>query len=423
MLFLKSVTKIFKYLDHNLLLKVFKTEGFGGKIKKHLGTVLTLFGILLFLGSLLGLANTLIWSEESLPYRLGSILVLVSIGLIVAGCVIGVRGLLRRSREKREISGPKHVCRECGRELKNYPEDVDICSRCHKRIEERKREILFLGRVRLIRVLLGVMILITLAPNLLSFLMFVFTIPFAFLLAVVFFLLPMVFPLIVSIYLIKSKKSRLFSEAILTGLSSIIPLITASPGLFLKKFLPITTLDELFLIMPYVTSTLILTATIFIFTVSLTKRVKRISVKTASIIVLVSTLLPFAMVMLAPTQPSPGPMITVSISGGGNWLTWDSSSNFPPGFLEYDETSRLWIYRISLASPLQNPVIINGVSFDSQFSNAPFSENIGCEGLEKTSEGIVFQPGARGKIIITLEQPFNKITLFDNMGNAYRLIW
>ncbi len=404
--------------------------GLGEKIKHHLGIVLTLFGILLFFGSLLGLANTLVWPEESLPYRLGSLLLLVSIGLIIAGCVIGARGFLRRRRKNKEAGGPRRVCRECGKELKGYPEDADICSRCHKRVEERKQEILFPRRIRPLRILLGVTILITLAPSLLTFLMFVFIIPFALLLAIVFFLLPIILPLIVSIYLIKSKKSRLFSEAILMALSipsftgfSMIPLVTTSPGPFFKKFLPITALDELFSIMPYVTSTLTLTATIFIFTVSLTKRVKRISVKTASIIVLMSTLLPFAVVMLTPTQPSPGPMITVSISGGGNRLMWDSSSNLPAGFLEHDEASRLWVYRISLVSTLQNPVIINSISLDSQVLNTPFSENIGCEGLEKTSEGIVFQPGARGKIIITLGQPFNKITLFDNMGNAYRLVW
>jgi len=132
--------------------------------------------------------------------------------------------------------------------------------------------------------------------------------------------------------------------------------------------------------MPYVTSTLTLTGTIFAFTVSLTKRVRRISLRTSSIIVLVSTLLPFIIVMLAPTQPSPGPMIAVSISGGGKWLTWDSPH---PGFLEHDETSGLWIYRISLVSKLQNQTIINRVSFDSEILYAPFSENIGCEGLEK----------------------------------------
>jgi len=111
------------------------------------------------------------------------------------------------------------------------------------------------------------------------------------------------------------------------------------------------------------------------------------------------------------------------MSGGarGNWLTWDS---FPPGFLEHNETSGLWVYRISLASKPQNQIIIiNRISFNSEILNAPFSENIGCEGLEKTVEGIVFQPGARGKIIITLEKAFNKITLFDNIGNMYILVW
>jgi predicted amidophosphoribosyltransferase len=63
---------------------------------------------------------------------------------------MGGRDLLRRSREKKEISRPRRICRECGEELEGYPEDVDICSRCHERMEERKREILFLGRIRLI---------------------------------------------------------------------------------------------------------------------------------------------------------------------------------------------------------------------------------------------------------------------------------
>lgn len=42
---------------------MFKTGGFRGEIKKHLGIVPLLLGIPLFLGSLLGLANTLVWPE------------------------------------------------------------------------------------------------------------------------------------------------------------------------------------------------------------------------------------------------------------------------------------------------------------------------------------------------------------------------
>jgi hypothetical protein len=252
-------------------------------------------------------------------------------------------------------------------------------------------------------------------------------------LPVIIFPLSIIFPLIVSIYLIKSKKSRLFTEAILMCLSiplfigfPEIPLITAGPALFLKKFLPATGLDELFFIMFYATLTLTLTGTIFVFTVSLVKRSRRISSKTGSIIVLASTLLPLIIVMLAPTQPSPGPMISTSISsksGMGNQLAWGFSSGSYPGFLEHDEASGLWVYRISLVSPLQNPTIINRVSFDSEILNAPFGENISCEGLEKTVEGIVFQPGAGGQIIITLSKAFNKIALFDNNGNIYRLVW
>jgi len=303
-------------------LEISKVGELESKIRKHLGMFLLLLGILLFLGSLLGLANTVIWPEESLPYRLGNLLVLVSIVIIITGCIIGVRGLLRRGREKKEVGGARRVCRECGKELKGYPEDVDICSRCRKRIEERKREILFSGKIRLVRILLGVMILLFAILSVIVSLRFII----------------LLLSLIVSIYLIKSRKSRLFSEAILTGLSitaftgfSIIPFVPASPALFFKRFLPIRALGELFLIGPYVISTLTLTGTIFVFTVSLMKRAKRIGPKTSHIIVLVSTLLPFIIVTLAPTQPSPGPMISASMSGGarGNWLTWDS---FPPGF-------------------------------------------------------------------------------------------
>jgi len=422
-----------------------KMGGLGSKNKKHLGMFLLLLGILLFLGSLLGLANTVIWPEESLPYRLGNFLVSVSMVIIIAGCVIGVRGLMRRSREKKEVSGAsasamgttltEEQVRERAKAIAAFykelvaagmKEDVAIeLARSQfispaepikaRAAEERKQEILFSGKTRLARILLGVMILL-------------FSI-----LPVIIFPLSIIFPLIVSIYLIKSKKSRIFSEAILMCLSILlfmgflrIPLVTTGPALLLKKFLPVTALDELFFIMLYVTSTLTLTGTIFVFTVSLVKRLRRISSKTSSIIVLASTLLPFIIVMLAPTQPSPGPMISASISaksGVGNRLEWSFSSNPYPGFLEHDEASGLWVYRISLVSKLQNPTIINRVSFDSEILNAPFGENIGCEGLEKTVEGIVFQPGAEGQIIITLTKAFNKITLFDNNGNIYRLIW
>jgi hypothetical protein len=421
-----------------------KAGGLGSKVRKHLGMFLLLLGILLFLGSLLGLANTLVWPRESLPYRLGNFLVQVSIVIIIAGCVIGVRGLMRRSREEKEVSEARSAmgtalseeqARERARAIAAFYKELvaagvkeDVAMELARSqfispaepikvraTEERKREILFSGKIRLVRILLGVMILL-----------------FA-ILPVIIFPLSIIFPLIVSIYLIKSKKSRLFSEAILMFLSiplfiglPEIPLITAGPALLLKRFLPVTGLDELFFIMLYATSTLTLTGTIFVFTVSLVKRSKRISSKTSSVIVLASTLLPFTIVMLAPTQPSPGPMISASMSsksGVGNMLAWGFSSGSYPGFLEYDETSGLWIYRISLASLLQNKTIINRVSFDSEILNAPFGENIGCEGLEKTVEGIVFQPGAEGQIIITLNKAFNKITLFDNNGNIYRLIW
>ncbi len=422
-----------------------KTGGLGSKIRKHLGVFLLLLGILLFLGSLLGLANTLIWPEESLPYRLGNFLVLVSIVIIIVGSIFGVRGLIRRSKEKREVSEAgaramgtaltEEQARERAKAIAALYKELVAAGmkedaamelvrsqfispaepvKAHA-VEERKQEILFSGKIRLVRILLGVMILLSaILPVIVSS-------------------LSIIFPLIVSIYLIKSKKSRLFSEAVLMCLSiplfigfPEIPLTTAGPALLLKKFLPVTALDELFLIMLYITSTLTLTGTIFVFTASLVKRSRRISLKTSFIIVLVSTLLPFIIVMLAPTQPSPGPMISASISaksGVGNRLEWSFSSNLYPGFLEYDEASGLWIYRISLASKLQNPTIINRVSFDSEILDAPFGENIGCEGLEKTVEGIVFQPGAEGQIIITLGKAFNKITLFDNNGNIYRLIW
>ncbi len=375
---------------------------------------------------------------------IGSILMLVSLGIILIGIGFLIMASLKQRAEIPLQPVTKRKCSKCGSDLSTFPDDIKLCPYCGVGLG-KEADRLTSGLLR-VRHLLGLLMLVILAPRTIVAVLPLFIFPPA----AFMYLLPIWFFLLVALYLLLSKRHRLILECALLVVSALSFLGMAKPlfimtdsALLFKNYLPIIDTEEvLFFVLPFIAQGLTLSSTLFSASTSLLRKVKGLKWtkrRNLKIFIALLTLTPFILMLIIPVQANPGPPFNIGISatGGGSKLQIPYAPGPPPAcfpaYLDYNATDKQWIYRIHFTYPQPSGppgqvanVTINKILLGSEVLAPPFNISIvqvNGTGLEMTQDGIVFTQGADGYVILKSQQAQTKIVFFDSDGAKYTLVW
>jgi len=364
----------------------------------------------------------------------------VSLGVVLVGIGFLIMASLKQRAEIPLQPVITRKCSECGSDLSALPAGIKLCPYCGAGLGKEANR-LTSGLLR-VRRLLGLLMLVILAPRTIVAVLPLFIFPPA----AFFYLLPIWFFLFVTFYLLLSKRHRLIFECALLVISALsffgmakFLLIMADSALLFKKYLPIIDLEELlFIISPFVAQGLTLSSTLFSASTSLLRKIKGLKwMKERNLKIFLTFLMltPLILMLLVPVQANPGFPTNIGISapGGGSRLQVASAPGPPPAYLEYNDTEKQWIYRIHFTYPQPSgppgeaaEVAINKIFLGSETLAPPFNSNIvqvNGTGIEITQDGMVFTQGADGYVILKSQQAQTKIVFFDSDGAKYTLVW
>jgi len=408
---------------------------------KRKGILLMVIAPILFIISMLSLANTLVWPAESVPYKVGQVLCfVVAPAFLVSGIIIYLTARSAKKKKAGQVQPrialpPKEtflrVCSKCRRDLSALPTNVAVCPYCGKML--RSEAPMIVGWERGARRILAVSMIVFLPSSL-----------FFSILGFGFGIVPTILSIAVIIHLLKNRRGMISSLVFLTlsffmfttiTLGSCMHLFgfpaTIFPGMFpdiiinLNPFNFIGLLDSVLGISTIVEKGLLVSSSSLLVVSSLSPRIERVRKiqerGTFKAVVVTLILLPLIVMSVYPQPPpNPAPSWPTSVGGSGSMRIIHQET------VRYrDEETGEWTYRIRILNSWQN-VTITKISADYEIVAPPFypsAINVTGAGFLMNSSGITINEGADGVIQLKTTEGHSKLRILLSNGDEWSIWW
>ena len=408
---------------------------------KRKGILLMIIAPILFIISMLSLANTLVWPAESIPYQAGQVLCLVVAPILLVSGIF-IYAAARRAEKKEaghvqpRVSLPSkeavlRVCPRCRMDLSSLPADVAVCPHCGKTLRRKVPEIV--GWERRARRILAVNMIIFLFG---SFLLNISSFGFG--------IAPTILSIVVIIYLLKNRQGVISSLLFLTLSLFMFTMRTVGPFTLLFGF-PVTSFsgmfpDIAFNLNPFnfvglffavlgssllIEKGLLLSSSILLVVSSLSSRFRslgKVYGRSAFKVVVVALVLSplFFMFLYPQPPPNPAPSPPNSVGGSGSMRIIHQET------VRYrDEETEEWVYSIRILNSWQN-VTITKISADYEIVAPPFNQtalNVTGTGITMNSSGITIIEDADGMIQLKTAEGHGKLRLLLSNGDEWIIWW